>query len=325
MFRLFFKIIFLIPLLIGCAARATPPMAPAPANVTTSAVFVAPDAGLTPVVSAVNSAVKSLRVQAHWLAEKEILDALKAARGRGVDVRVLYENQPLGANASNRGAVNALNAAGVTTRASYPAFKLAHANYVVVDERLALVLTFDALRAASVDVRGFGVRVTEPAQIAELIVVFESDWKRAASAPTQPSFAWSAVNARARLVALIESARQSLDLECQDLKDDALTARVMDAIQRGVLVRIVASPAEDGETPAWLHPLAQAGAKTRLVKTPYIQGTLILADNARAFVGATRLTTLALDTHRDLGVVLDDPASVGMVATTFAYDWNIGK
>jgi len=326
MFRFIFKFVILFPLITGCATMPGVTAVPTPANVATAAIFVVPDVGLVPVVRAVNSATKTIRLQAHWLAEKEIIEALKAARGRGVDVRVLYENQPLGANASNRNAMSALQAAGVTTRTSYSAFKLAHANYLIVDERLAFVVTFDTLRTTTVDVRGFGVRVTELTHIAELIVVFESDWKRAASVPVQPSLVWSAVNARARLAALIEGAQQSLDIECEDFKDDALAAQVTSAIQRGVLVRIVASPdPEEDAAPAWLNQLGKAGAKMRLVKIPYIHGTLIIADNARAFVGATRLTTVALDTYRDLGVLLNDTASVGTLATTFAHDWNIGK
>lgn len=327
MFRWILKSIFLAWFVVGCArADASLAPTPTPANLASALVFVEPEAGLSPVLYTLNAATKSIRLQAHWLTEKEMLDALKAARGRGVDVRVMLENQPLGTNASNRATISALQSAGVNVRTSHAAFKLSYATFVIVDDRAALVMTFDATRASWTETRGFGVRVTQPAQIVELAVVFESDWKRAPVAPVNPLLAWSAVNARQRLYALIDAAQQSLDIECEAWKDDELDARLLNALQRGVTVRLITSPDPTGDaTPGWLPKFTRAGMLARLVKTPDIHGTLILADNTRAFVGSTRLTSAALDTHRDVGVLLDDAASVQTLTATFAHDWNIGK
>ena len=325
MFRLICKIIFLVCLLTGCTFTPGTSALPTPANARTGSVFVEPDAGLAPVLSAVNMATRSLRWHVHFLTDKDLLDALKSARGRGVDVRVMLESQPAGTSANNRATTSALQSAGVSVRSSHAAFKLTHTNFLVVDDQVAFVLTFDATRAGWTEARGFGVRVTQPELIAELAVVFESDWKRAPVAPVQADLAWSPVNARQRLAALFDGAQRSLDLECDELSDAILQARLLGAMQRGVTVRLLTSPTSNDAAPDWLKPLTRPGLNVRLVKTPDMHGTLVLADNARAFVGATRLTTAALDTHRDLGVLLEDAGAIQTLVATFASDWNIGK
>jgi phosphatidylserine/phosphatidylglycerophosphate/cardiolipin synthase-like enzyme len=65
--------------------------------------------------------------------------------------------------------------------------------------------------------------------------------------------------------------------------------------------------------------------QVRLVKTPYIHAKLIVADGARAFVGSQNLSTASLDSNRELGILISDPAILQVLAETFAQDWNIGK
>lgn len=296
---------------------------PAPPN--TGTILVEPDAGLGPVLNMLNSATRSIRWYAHLLTDKDVLDALKTARGRGVDVRVILENQPAHATVNNRATMSALQSASVNVRTNNPAFKLSHANFLIVDDQVALVMTFDVVRAEWTNTRGFGVRVSQTELIAELAVVFESDWKRSPVAPIQANLAWSAVNARQRIVSLFDGAQRSLELECDELRDTVLQARLLAALQRGVTVRLLTSPASNDVPPDWLDNLTRAGLIARLVKTPNMHGTLILADNARAFVGSTRLTPAALDTHRDVGVLLDDASALQMLSSTFASDWHIGK
>ncbi|MBI5652817.1 MAG: hypothetical protein HZC40_20575 [Chloroflexi bacterium] len=293
--------------LLACARAVSPstPIASAALQ-----IFVAPDAGIVPALDLIHAAQKTLRVSAAVLTEKEILDALKSARGRGVEVRVVLDAQ-------NRATINALQAANIATRTGAPGYKLVRANFIAQDERAALILSFDQTRATMTGKRGFAARTLDADQIGELIAVFEADWKRAPASPTNASLVWSPFNARQRLYALIDSATQSLDLECAELQDDAIEARIANAIQRGVAVRVVIAATQE--------KLTRAGAQIRLLKTPEIDGTLIIADRARAFIGSTRLGTVALDANRELGMVITDANGLDILATTFEEDWRVGK
>jgi phosphatidylserine/phosphatidylglycerophosphate/cardiolipin synthase-like enzyme len=292
--------------LLACA-RVTP--APMP-NPSAQQILIAPDAGSAPALDLIHAAQKIIRVSAALLNEKEIVDALKSARGRGVEVRVLLDAQ-------NRATINALQAANIATRTGAPGYKALRANLIAQDERAALVMSFDQTRAAMTGKRGFAALTTDADQIGEMIAVFEADWKRAPASPTNPNLAWSPFNARARLYALLDGATQSLEIECAELQDDEIETRIVNALGRGVAVRVVSATAPE--------KLARAGAQVRVLKTPEIDGTLIIADRARALIGSTRLATSALDANRELGIVVNDASGVKILSATFEDDWRVGK
>jgi len=62
----------------------------------------------------------------YLLTDREIIDALRTARGRGVDVRVILEAQPTGGGSGNRPAINDLRAANVNVKTSNPTYRLTH-------------------------------------------------------------------------------------------------------------------------------------------------------------------------------------------------------
>src|SRR4051794_16936383 len=61
-------------------------------------LFIEPDDGRAPILDELAGARKSIKLQIYLLSDREIIDALKAANNRGVDVRVLLEAHPFGGN-----------------------------------------------------------------------------------------------------------------------------------------------------------------------------------------------------------------------------------
>lgn len=290
-------------------------------------VFVEPEAGRQPVLAALNGAQKSIRMEMYLLTDREIIDALKVARGRGVEVRVLLEAQPSGGGPGNRPAINELQAANVTVKTSNPAYKLTHEKAIVIDDRVALIMTFDQTRLAYANNREFGVIDTNPEDVAEMTAVFEADWKHTTPTLSNPNLVWSPVNARQRILVLIDSATQTLDIETEEMQDEEIETHLIAAAQRGVAVRVVMSPPQsrtDANAPGQ-EKITRGGVKLRMLKLPFIHAKMMIADNARAFVGSENLSTASLDFNRELGILITDPKIVQTLAGTFANDWNIGK
>lgn len=290
-------------------------------------VFVEPDAGRQPVLAALRSAQKSIRMEMYWLTDREIIDALKAARGRGVDVRVIFEAQPIGSGVSNRPAFNELQAASVSVKMSNPTFRLTHQKAIVIDARRAFILTFDPVRSAFTGNREYGIIDAHPEVIAEIAAVFDADWSRTNPTLSNPNLVWSPINSRPRIVGLIDSAHQTLEIESEEMQDDEVEARLISAAQRGIAVRVVMPSSQsrvDANQPGQ-KKIANGGAKLRLVKTPYIHGTLIVADQVRAFVGSQTFSPASLDANRELGILMTDPKIIRILSSTFESDWNVGK
>ena len=331
LFRFFVLIVALVVLPMACRAEWRAARVPTPTVTQASAsalqVFVEPDDGTRPVVSTLSAAFKSIRMEMYLLNDREIIDALKAARGRGVDVRVMLEPQPLGGGAGNRSAMNELQAANVAVKPSNPAYKLTHAKMIVVDDRVALIMTCNQTRASFTNNREFGIINTDASDVAEIAAVFDADWNRTVPSVSSPNLMWSPLNARARILTLIDSAQQTLDIENEEMQDADVVARLVSAAQRGVAVRVVMSPASGGVDPnaPGQDKITRGGVKLRLVKTPYIHAKMIVADDARAFVGSQNFSAASLDSNRELGILVSDPKIIQTLSVTFANDWNIGK
>jgi phosphatidylserine/phosphatidylglycerophosphate/cardiolipin synthase-like enzyme len=184
MFRLTLPLFLLINWAAAC--QTVPGALPAaPLSGVNAAPFTAlvqPDAGSQSIVGLLNSAQKTIRMVMYVLTDREIVDALKAARGRGVDVRVILEAQPTESGAANRSTTADLETANITVRTGNPAHRNTRQKTIVVDDRAVLIMTFNQTRASFTTNRGYAILDVNPDDVAEIVNVFEADWQRVARA-----------------------------------------------------------------------------------------------------------------------------------------------
>lgn len=289
--------------------------------------FFEPEMKHHPVTSALKSAEKSVFVEMYLLTDNVIIDGLKQARGRGVDVRVLLEAQPAGGGTGNQPAISELKAANVTVKTASPAYRLTHEKTIVVDERVALIMILDQTRDANATNREFGIIDSIPEDIAEIVSVFQADWDGRVPVLSNPTLVWSPVNARERLLAFIDQARRTLDIEAGQIQDDEVEAHLISAVERGVVVRLVMSPSSNRPDPnvAGQERLKRGGVKMRFLKAPRIDGNIMVSDDRRGFVGSQNLTRASLDLDRDLGILITDPHILEGLGATILTDWDIGR
>ncbi|MGH2532030.1 MAG: phospholipase D-like domain-containing protein, partial [Thermomicrobiales bacterium] len=133
----------------------------------------------------------------------------------------------------------------------------------------------------------------------------------------------SPINSRSELLALIDSAQQSLDVYAEVLRDLEIVAAMRAAVERGVTVRLIMSTETFESDPVRLL-LAAAGVQVRLVDNPYIHAKMLMADGQRAFVGSQNLTQTSLDRNRELGLILTDPINLRRIEAIFDADFASG-
>ncbi len=313
-------------LLSGCRVLARPSPAPTPVPSPIHA-FVEPDADHQVVLDAINDARSSIWMEMYLLNDRDIVDALTIARGRGVDVRVILEAQPVGSGTGNKPAIATLQAANVAVRTGNPAFKLTNAKIILVDGQRALIMTLDQTRADYVTNREYGIIDTEPGDVAEIKAVLEADWNRTAVTTTNPNLVWSPGNAREQLLGLIDGATRSLDIQAIEIRDEDVIAHLAATAKRGVTVRVIVSPPLSGPDPnaPALNELTRNGVQARTLKVPHIHATMMVADRARAYIGSHGFTPQSIDASRELGILVTESKAVEGLQGTFLNDWEVGK
>ncbi|HIC93922.1 MAG TPA: DNA-binding protein, partial [Anaerolineae bacterium] len=268
---------------------------------------------------ALRQAESSILMKMYLMTEREVIAALKDAVARGVSVRVMLEEDPYGYG-DNEAVFADLQAAGVQVKWANPAFRLTHEKSIVVDGRMALIMTLNQTHSAFTRNREFGVITSDPADVAEIVAVFEADWERRAPVLSNPRLVWSPDNSRERILALLDGATESLDLEQLAMQDEEVEDHLIAAAERGVRVRVLTSPGIEANEPG-LERLREGGVEVRYLKKPFVHAKVIVADGRRALVGSINISTASLDFNRELSILLDDPEALDTLEITFEQDW----
>lgn len=293
-----------------------------------------PADGMAPVLAMIKSASTSVDLVMYELEDTSIEAALITAAKRGVAVRVLLNEGYYGVpdnpdKIANEPAYAVLRANGVAVRWTPAAFALTHQKTLVADGNVAAIMTFNFTTQYYSTSRDFGVIDRDATDVAAIETAFDADWRGdKTTAPNGDDLVWSPGSEGATL-ALINSAKTSLEIYNEEMDDDDVTDALAVAAKRGVDVEVVMTYSSEWKSA--FQELAAAGASVRTYsgskKAPlYIHAKMILADNNTsdtiAFLGSENFSAASLNDNRELGIVFTDPTIIMSLAKTFASDYK---
>jgi phosphatidylserine/phosphatidylglycerophosphate/cardiolipin synthase-like enzyme len=284
-------------------------------------VAVTPEAGEAPYLDALTSAQDSIDVQIYLMGYGGILDTLKAKAAAGVKVRVMLDQSKLD---TNQKYFTALAAAGADVKWSSTEFTYQHSKVLLVDGETAVISTGNFSKSYSIELeRNHVATDRDPADLADLVSLFEADW---AGQPVQmpcTRMVISPINARTRILDLINSATQTLEIESMQFADYKVREAVKARVLAGVQVRALIADAN------WIDANASAvtflkGLGVPVKWLPHLHTKVIVADGARAYLGSENLSQTSLDKNREVGLIVTDDSSIAPLRTTFETDWSAG-
>lgn len=293
-------------------------------------VFVEPEAGATPLTSAIKGATRSVWVEVYLLTDSRVIAALEDAEHRGVDVRVMIEEHPYGGDVvSPQRTLQTLQTAGINAKFADPAYYYTHAKMLIIDGATLYVLTANLTRSglggsSVARNREFGVIDTHADEVAEATAIFQADWNRTQPTLHDSNMVVSPVNSRAKITALFAQSRTSLLVEDEEMYDSASEDALIAAAKRGVDVRLILPGTTDIEA-ADAARLKAGGVHLVYVTAPYIHAKAIVSDGQLAFIGSENFSETSLDQNREVGLLLADPTALATITTTFERDWAVGQ
>jgi cardiolipin synthase A/B len=295
-------------------------------------LIVEPDDGIGPVLDLIATARDTLRIKQFTFTDETLIDAVIERRRAGVDVRVMLNAAKSGGERANDETYARLQAAGVTVAWTNPAFYVTHEKSLVVDSSAALIATFNLCLKYFTRTRDFGVVTTDPAQVAQIIEVFEADWEHGNWVPANNSgLLWSNSNSRVVMAQFIDTATTHLDIQHPKFVDAVILDRIVAAAVRGVKVKVLCggrhgiSDSDVLDTFSSLRTLHYFGIKVHKQKNLRAHAKVVIVDRERALVGSMNIDRSAFDLRRELGVTVDDPVIVDRLIATFKEDWDSSK
>lgn len=292
-------------------------------------LIVLPDDTAKPIIDPINAATKSLNIRMFLFTEPTLLQAVIAAKHRGVKVKVMLNPARRSGEAENEEARKALKAAGIDVRDSSPAFDLTHQKSMVIDDHLGFVESLNWETKDLTLTRDYAIVTDEAEEVAEMSRCFDADWKRVDFAPHPKSpLIWCPNDGRRRLAEFIDNTKHTLWLQNERYQDQVIIERLVRAVERGVKLRILArkphslKPEKLIEGVGGLRILQDVGAKVHTLKHLKLHAKILLADSKRAIVGSINLAPGSFDARRELAIETEDHHAVKRLEKTAQHDWD---
>lgn len=294
-------------------------------SVSSVVLFVEPDDGVEPIITAIRSAKRSIDLACYLFSEDWIIEELIDAHRHGIKIRVILEREPYGGSPVNYRTRKELVDAGILFKWAPPAFVLSHEKVIVIDRAKALIMTLNLCRSAFTRNREYGVIIEDPHIVREISRIFEADWQGRRYRSKEPNLVVSPCNSRLKLTAMIARSRRKIWLQQLLLEDRKIIDALSEAARRGVEVKVLLASREGVEDPFAKEGLSSAGVMVRFQYDPYLHAKAIDCDGEVLFIGSVNLSSPSLDLNREIGIILTDRGIISEWEETFLKDWAEGR
>jgi len=293
------------------------------------ALIVLPDDSAAPILEAINSATKSLRVKMFVFSDPALLQAVIAAKKRGIDVRIMLNPSRRSGKEENHESRKTLQKAGVDVLDSNPAFGLTHEKSMVVDGTTAFVKSLNWETKNLTETRDYAIVTTHKHEVDEIIDCFEADWTRKTFDPGgQAHLIWCVGNGRERIAQAIDEARHSIVVQNERYQDAVIIERLVRAAMRGVKIHVMARPPHKlakeklTEGVGGLRTMDDVGIKVHKLKHLKLHAKMLLLDDSRVIVGSINLAPGSFDSRRELAIDVNDEHVVARMKKIAHHDWK---
>jgi phosphatidylserine/phosphatidylglycerophosphate/cardiolipin synthase-like enzyme len=291
-------------------------------------LIVLTDDSAQPIVKAIDEAKRSLRIKMFVFADPTLLNAVIAARRRGVKVQVMLNPARRHGERDNEHTRKVLQRRHVEVRDANPAFDLTHEKSMVVDEATAFVMSLNWATRNLTETRDYAVVTTRRRDVREIVDGFDADWHRETFEPAGDSdLVWWPGPGRDRICQFIDDARHRLFVQNERFQDLVVVERFVRAALRGVRVDVMARAPHTltreklVEGVGGLRIMDDVGIKVHKLKHLKLHGQVLFADDVAAIIGSINFAPGSLDSRRELAIEVRDDAVIGRLQTIAKHDW----
>jgi phosphatidylserine/phosphatidylglycerophosphate/cardiolipin synthase-like enzyme len=292
-------------------------------------LIVLPDDTAGAIIDPIGAARHALNIRMFLFTDPSLLEAVIAAKRRGVHVRVMLNPARRDGSSDNEAARRVLLKAGVSVRDSSTEFAVTHQKSMVIDNKIGFIESLNWETRDLTETRDFAVETTDIDDVSEMVRCFDADWDERPFEPAPGSnLIWCPNNGRQRIADFIDSAEETLWLQNERYQDMVIIERLVRAVNRGVRVRIMSRALHKlkrkklFEGVSGLRIVHDVGARVRELKKLKLHGKIMIADDRRAIIGSINLSPGSFDDRRELAIETTSSGVVRRLVETARHDWK---
>jgi hypothetical protein len=301
-------------------------------------LFVIPEAdnSVTPLYTLINGATKTIDMTMYEMQDTTFLNDLIARCKAGVVVRVIFSSSIASSSAASYTALNAQSNCSAVD--SNSAFTNTHQKTITVDAATAnattAILSLNLQTQYYSTTRDYGIITNDAADIAAIETTFGLDYaaggtNSATDFNYQPlpgdDLVWSPTTATTDMLAIINNAKTSLYIECEEFSATNIVNAIAAAATRGVKVVFICENESNTNT-ANFAIIKAAGANVWYYSSStgfYVHAKAVVADlglsTEAVYMGSINYSTASLTQNRELGVYITGNTAVSNpIAATIA-------
>ncbi len=296
-------------------------------------LIVAPDDGIEPLREALRSATKTLVIKMFQFTEPRLMEEVIAAHRRGVAVRVMLNPSRFTGEHDNDEAFEIFKKAQVPVKDTNPKFPITHEKSMVIDGRVAYVMSLNWAPKYFGETRDYGLITTDPREVKEVESCFNADWDRTDFVPKAESpLIWSVGKSRDEVIDFIRTAKESLYIQHEKYVDVPVIEVLVEAkMKHDLTIYAMALPVHSLrdfyriEGIAGLRLLGDLGIHVHKLRGIHLHAKLIIADEKRALLSSFNFYPKCFNERRELGIRFEDAALVDRLVEIFKKDWENSK
>jgi cardiolipin synthase len=292
-------------------------------------IIILPDDTGKEIIDAIENARESILIKMFLFSDPSLINAVIAAKKRGVSVRVMLNPSRRSGEEENEDTRNKLEEAGIEVRDSNPEFTITHEKSMVIDKNIAFIKSLNWETKNFTETRDYAIITHHPHEVKEIILCFEADWHRKNFDPEENmNLIWCSNNGRTRIAKFIDEAKHTLFVQNERFQDLVIIERLVHAASRGVKVQVMARPPHTlkmeklVEGVGGLRIMDDVGIKIHKLKYLKLHGKMLLADGCRAIVGSINLSPGSFDHRRELAIEVHDAPVIERLQKIAHYDWE---
>ena len=290
-------------------------------------LYIEPHAGPAPIIHVIDSAHHEISAGVYYLSDRPILNALRAAHARGVDVRIIVEGKPYGMKPWQIAKEErAIQATGASLKLAPYRFESHGDQYAFQHSKYLCNGHECEIGTANFDWSAFHrnreyLYVTRNPQVVKAAnAVFNADW----NGQRAPAFAHQVLvlspgTSAAQLLQVINQPGP-IDVESEELGP---YAPILDALAaKGRDLRLILPASINGKDQRDVAFLRSHGCQVRLlpVKPVYMHAKMMVG-HALAFIGSENFSSVSILDNREVGLLLNG-SDLGKLQAQFDRDWQ---
>jgi cardiolipin synthase A/B len=292
-------------------------------------IIILPDDTRQPIVDSINAAKKSIKIKMFVFSDPDLINAVVAAKARGINVRVMLNPARRSGEEDNIDTRKTLEAAGIEVKDSNPAFGLTHEKSMVIDDELGFIKSLNWATKNLTETRDYAITTNHPHEVNEMVACFTADWDRTEfNLGDKAHMIWCKGNGRDRIAHFIDGAKHTLFVQNERYQDSVIIERLVRAAERGVKVHVMArkphSLKKDKlvEAVGGLRIMDDVGIKIHTLRHLKLHGKMLIADGSHAIVGSINLAPGSFDDRRELAIEVHDEDIVDRLHQIAKEDWK---